>query len=95
MRDDKWRANHGMTEQISPTISLTINGRPLRVKRNASVAAAILMAEAPSRISPKGEPRSPFCGMGICMECRAMIDGVPQQTTCQLLCQQGMEVVSA
>jgi D-hydroxyproline dehydrogenase subunit gamma len=76
-------------------ISLTINGQPLQVKKGTSVAAAILMARAASRISPSGELRGPFCGMGICMECRATVNGVAQQPTCQMICEPGMEVVTA
>ena len=32
------------------------------------------------------------CGMGICFECRAEIDGKPHQRTCQMLCSAGMQV---
>lgn len=37
------------------------------------------------RTSVSGEPRAPMCGMGICMECRATVDGVPHQRTCQTM----------
>ena len=80
----------GMAEEIS----LTIDGRQVRVAPGTSVAAAILMTGAPARISVKGEPRAPFCGMGICMECRATVNGVAQQVTCQRLCEPGMEVAT-
>ena len=42
--------------------------------------------------SVTGEPRGPLCGMGICFECRATIDGMPHQRSCQILCAAGMEV---
>jgi D-hydroxyproline dehydrogenase subunit gamma len=80
---------------MAKPISLTINGRPLCVQPGTSVAAAILTARAASRLSPTGHLRAPFCGMGICMECRATVNGVPQQPTCQMLCEPGMEVVTA
>jgi hypothetical protein len=32
--------------------------------------------------------------MGICMECRVTVDGVPHQRSCLLLCDAGMEVVT-
>lgn len=80
---------------MAKLISLTINGQPVLVKPGTSVAAAILTARAASRLSPSGHPRAPFCGMGICMECRATINGAPQQPTCQLLCEPGMEVITA
>lgn len=80
--------------EMADEIGLSINGKPVRVARGTSVAAAILMAHEPSRRSVTGEPRGPLCGMGICMECRATIDGVAQQTTCQRPCEPGMEVVT-
>lgn len=75
-------------------VSITVNGKPLRVAAGTSVAAAMLMAGEPCRISVTGEKRSPLCGMGICMECRVMANGVPHQRSCLLVCASGMEAVS-
>jgi sarcosine oxidase subunit alpha len=58
------------------------------------VAAAVVMAGEPCRFSVSGEPRGPLCGMGICMECRATVNGVPHRRTCQMTCAPGMEVVT-
>ncbi|HVU48108.1 MAG TPA: (2Fe-2S)-binding protein [Terracidiphilus sp.] len=79
---------------VSEEVSITINGKLVRVAAGTSVAAAVLMAGEPSRISVTGEARAPLCGMGICMECRVTINGVPHQRSCMLTCAQGMEVVS-
>jgi sarcosine oxidase subunit alpha len=75
-------------------ITLTINGSAFSVEQGTSVAAAIMIAGAHCRTSVSGEPRGPLCGMGICFECRAMVNGTPHSRTCQMLCDQGMEVVS-
>ena len=56
------------------------------------VIAAMLATGVPCRVSVSGEPRTALCGMGICFECRAIVDGVPHQRTCQLLCCEGMIV---
>lgn len=77
---------------MSELISITVNGRPMLVPHGTSIAAAILRAGQPSRISVKGMPRAPLCGMGICFECRAMVNGMPHQRTCQLFCADGMTV---
>ena len=79
---------------MSEQIDLTINGKPMRVAAGTSVAAALLMAGQPSRISVQGEARAPLCGMGICMECRATVNGVSQRRTCQVICEAGMEVTT-
>lgn len=75
-------------------ISVRINGKNLLVREGTSVAAAALMAGEPCRYSVHGEPRAALCGMGICMECRMTINGVPQRRACLLLCASGMEIVT-
>ena len=72
-------------------LSLTVNARQISVEQGASVAAAILIAGGRRR-SVAGHPRAPFCGMGICFECRAEIDGVGCERTCMVLCRDGMRV---
>ena len=79
---------------MAEAINLTINGKQVRVHEGTSVAAAVLMSGKPTRISVHGDERTPFCGMGICMECRATVNGIVHQRTCQLACEAGMEVVS-
>jgi len=74
------------------TLSLTINGARNQVSRGTTVAAAMLLAQQPSRLSVTGELRTALCGMGICFECRAVVNGVPHRRTCQLLCEQDMAV---
>lgn len=78
----------------SEGFSITVNGKLVHVTEGTHVAAAVMMACEPSRLSVRGEARAPLCGMGICMECRATVDGVSQMRTCQLICSPGMEVVT-
>jgi len=73
-------------------ITLTVNGQSVRMPLGATVAAAITAASTYCRHSVSGEPRSVLCGMGICFECRAEIDGRPHQRSCQILCSPGMRV---
>lgn len=77
---------------MSRSVTLTIDGREVRVKAGTTVAAAVLLNRPTFRRSVRGEPRGPVCGMGICFECRAVVNGRPQQRTCQLLCEAGMVV---
>lgn len=80
------------------TVTLRINGRPLSVSAGTSVAAALCIADAAhmgvARRSVRGEVRAPFCGMGICQECRVDIDG-QRRLACQTLCEDGMAVEAA
>ncbi len=77
---------------MSELLSVKINGATSRVARGTTVAAAMLLAKSPSRLSVAGQPREPLCGMGICFECRAVINGIPHRRSCQILCEQGMTV---
>ncbi|HUN86296.1 MAG TPA: 2Fe-2S iron-sulfur cluster-binding protein [Terracidiphilus sp.] len=77
---------------MSSLLKLTIDGSELEVKTGTTVAAAIMMRRPGFRRSVRGELRGPVCGMGICFECRATVNGRTQQRTCQLLCEAGMVV---
>jgi len=79
---------------MGDVFSITINGRRVQVTEGTSVAAALVMENLHCRVSVRGEVRAPFCGMGICMECRATVNGVAHRRTCQVLCAPGMEVVT-
>lgn len=74
----------------SPTVTIFINGRPLEAAEESIVSAVMLNANISCRTSLSGEPRTAMCGMGICFECRATVDGTPHQRTCQLRCREGM-----
>jgi sarcosine oxidase subunit alpha len=77
-------------------VRITIDGVVVECAAGTSVAAALLNRGGLSswhvRTSVAGAPRGPLCGMGICFECRATIDGRPHERTCQLPVRDGMEV---
>jgi len=83
---------------LMATVTLTLNGQPLTVALGTSVAAALHLADATrtgiARRSVRGEPRAPFCGMGVCQECRVQIDG-RRRLACQTRCENGMVVEAA
>ncbi len=72
--------------EIRPMPDLFLDGRPLSVANGTSVAAALALgADGCSRTSVSGQRRAPLCGMGICQECRVLIDG-RRRLACQTLC---------
>lgn len=82
-----------MPETADHLLHIIINGRVIRVSGPITVAAAIAIAGVPAtRRSPSGDIRGALCGMGICYECRAHIDGVAHQRTCMVACRDGMRV---
>ncbi|HVC54808.1 MAG TPA: 2Fe-2S iron-sulfur cluster-binding protein [Stellaceae bacterium] len=76
------------------TIAVEVEGRTVRVPAGASAAAAVLVAGLASiRDNPAdGGTRAPYCMMGICFECLAEIDGVPNRQGCMVAARPGMRI---
>jgi hypothetical protein len=73
--------------------AVRVNGQSVTVSRGTVAAAAIALAGMVRfRSSVQGEARGPLCGMGICMECRATINGRPLCRTCVIECEPNMEI---
>ena len=77
---------------MTDTVMVQVNGRDVAVPAGASVAVAVLLANATCRDSISGEARGPLCGMGTCFECRVEVNGVAHQRSCQILCEPEMEI---
>lgn len=75
-------------------VSVTVNGVPMSVPSGATVAVAVMMAGQSCRVSVSSEPRGPLCGMGICFECRVVVNGNPHVRSCQVLCEQDMYIAT-
>jgi D-hydroxyproline dehydrogenase subunit gamma len=73
-------------------ISVSVNGASVTVAAGSTVAVALMIAGASCRTSVRGEPRGPLCGMGICYECRAEVDGMTHSRSCQIACTPGMVI---
>jgi hypothetical protein len=76
------------------SVTIRVNGTPVQMEAESMVSAALLKAGVPCRRSVTGEPRTALCGMGICFECRATVNGTHHRRTCQLACSEGMVVES-
>ncbi|HDT1623548.1 TPA: (2Fe-2S)-binding protein [Klebsiella quasipneumoniae subsp. similipneumoniae] len=77
---------------MNNTLNITVDGEALTVPEGISVAAALALTGDPTtRQADNGDPRAPFCGMGICQECRITVDGL-RVLACQTLCRAGMQI---
>ena len=57
-------------------IELTVDGAPLTAPEGQSLAAALLNAgRGHAAPAPSGTPRGLYCGIGVCQECRVVVDG--------------------
>lgn len=79
-----------------PEYTIEFDGRPLSVPQGISLAAALLAGGVRStRTTPvSGQPRAPYCLMGVCFECLVEIDGVPNCQACMVTVRAGMSVRS-
>jgi predicted molibdopterin-dependent oxidoreductase YjgC len=77
-------------------LHFTFDGQELPAYEGETVAAALLAAGRRTfrRTARRGEPRGPFCGMGVCFECLVCIDGRPNRRACQVPVADGMRVAS-
>jgi predicted molibdopterin-dependent oxidoreductase YjgC len=75
-------------------VTIELDGEPLRVPANVSVAAALLAGGITRfRTTPvTGEARAPYCMMGVCFECLMEIDGQPSRQSCLATVREGMRV---
>jgi predicted molibdopterin-dependent oxidoreductase YjgC len=74
------------------SITVRVDGHEVTVPMGSTVAVAVAMSAGACRTSVSGEPRTPFCGMGTCFECRVQIDGELHRRGCQVLCKPKMEI---
>lgn len=78
---------------MTDRITIRVNGHRVEVPPGTVVAAAVQHAGVTGfRTSVAGQPRAPLCGMGICLECRVTINGQRHSRSCQIVCQNEMEV---
>jgi hypothetical protein len=78
----------------APTLAVEVEGRTILVPLGASAAAAVLLAGLTNiRETPvSGAGRAPYCMMGVCFDCLAEIDGVPNRQSCMITVRPGMKI---
>lgn len=88
---------NSMTKNSSTEDSITvhIDGVEHSVPAGHTVAAAVMLADG--RLgwrSTRNEhkPRGLFCGIGVCYDCLATVDGHPGLRTCMVEARDGMEI---
>lgn len=63
---------------------IRLDGDAVGVEEGQTVAAALIASGRRSwrRTRRAGQPRGAFCGIGVCFDCLATINGVPNQRAC-------------
>ena len=82
-------------KKTATMVEVQVDGTRVRIPVGSSVAAAL--AQQPlgrTRLSVSGQWRAPLCGMGVCHECRVLING-RERLACQTVCEDGMLIATS
>jgi len=82
------------TRPDTGNLTIYLDGAPLRARAGDSIAGAVLAHGIhTTRHTPiSGAPRGPYCMMGACFECLAVVDGKPGVQTCLAPVRDGMRI---
>ncbi len=83
-----------LTRQAAGGLTIWFDERPIPARTGDTIAVALLAAGiTTTRTTPiSGAPRGPYCMMGACFECLAIVDGRPNVQTCMTPASDGMRV---
>jgi predicted molibdopterin-dependent oxidoreductase YjgC len=75
-------------------LTIWFDGAAMPARTGDSIAVALLAAGVTTtRATPvSNAPRGPYCMMGACFECLAVVDGRPNVQTCMTAVRDGMRV---
>ncbi len=81
------------------TVTISVDGARHTVPAGISVAAALFTLSDDRcfcRSRPENgegaEPRGPYCLMGVCFDCLAEINGIPDTQSCLAVVEDGMSI---
>lgn len=77
-----------------PALEIEVDGEAVTAYEGETVATALLAAGRTvlRHTARHGAPRGIFCGMGVCFDCLATVNGVRNVRTCVTYVEPGMEV---
>ncbi|NSX84363.1 (2Fe-2S)-binding protein [Agrobacterium tumefaciens] len=80
---------------INPDMTVFVNGVEVPAWNGETVASVMLRIPNAGRTSPvSGSTRLPYCQMGVCFECLAIVDGNTSVQGCLVPVMPGMRVES-
>ena len=74
---------------------IEVNGKIILAHSGQTIAEALLANGLRGlRMTRKQSPRGVYCGMGICYECRMIVNGIPNVRTCMTLATPGCKITT-
>jgi D-hydroxyproline dehydrogenase subunit gamma len=82
---------HGLARGTAVTV--LVDGAPVTAYEGETVATVLIADGEPAiRRTRKGSTRGLFCGIGVCFECLAVVDGIPNTRACMTFVRDGMTI---
>jgi predicted molibdopterin-dependent oxidoreductase YjgC len=76
-------------------IMFEFDGRSVKAQEGQTIAEALLTNGITTvRKTRNGADRGVYCAMGVCYECRAIVNGTPNTRTCMTTVTQGCKVTT-
>ena len=77
-----------------PSVRVTVDGTGIQAPSVWSVADLLLFqgGRPYRRSAVSGEPRAPFCMMGVCFDCLVTVDGEANRQGCLVRLREGMAI---
>ena len=74
---------------------IEVDGKTILAYSGQTIAEALLANGLRDlRMTRKQSPRGVYCGMGICYECRMIVNGIPNVRTCMTLATPGCRIAT-
>ena len=84
-----------MRAETAMEIMFEFDGRPVKAQEGQTIGEALLAnGIATVRKTRKGADRGVYCAIGVCYECRAIVNGTPNTRTCMTPVTQGCKVMT-
>ena len=80
--------------QRGEPFEITVDGEKILAYPGETIGAVLIAAGIRTlrHTNKLEQPRGLFCGIGVCQECRMIINGVPNTQACQTLATKGCRV---
>jgi hypothetical protein len=77
----------------APTLTVLVDGMEIAAWQGETVASVLLRVPGAWRTTPvTGVSRAPYCQMGVCFDCLAVVDGVGSTQGCLVPVREGMRI---
>jgi hypothetical protein len=82
-----------LPEASGARVRVNVDGIDVEAWRGEPLAAVLLRTPPyTARTTASGALRGPYCLIGACFDCLAIVDGVPSRRTCMVAAADGMRV---